>query len=64
MSRQKKQAKKIVLRKQVTATKLQGNNVSFTKKLTSMKKGRCVVTIDSKTGVRSRVSASGIKQRD
>ncbi len=64
MSRQKKQAKKIALRKQVTATKLQGNNVSFTKKLTSMKKGVCKVVVDPKTGVRSRQSTAGIKQRD
>jgi len=64
MSRQKKQAKVIALRKQVTATKKAGNNISFTKKLSSMKKGRCVVSIDAKTGTRSRVSASGIKQRD
>ena len=63
MSRQNKQAKVNILRKRTTAIKTAGGTVSFTKKLTSMKKGRCVVNIDSKTGIRSRVSASA-KHKD
>jgi hypothetical protein len=62
MSRQKKQAKVISLRKRTTAIKKAGGKVSFTEKLTSNKKGRCIINID-KTGTRSRVSASA-KHKD
>jgi hypothetical protein len=54
MSRQNKNSRKIALRKQVTATHKQGGKIPFTKKLTSVNKGRCVTV----KGVRQSINTS------
>jgi hypothetical protein len=59
MSRQNKNSRKITLRKQVTAVHKQGNKISFTKKLTSVNKGKCVTM----KGVRRSINTSNQSNR-